>query len=89
MIAFAGMLVAAAEEAGMKVPEDPDNFDQEEFPHFDIFCKVQLGASMPSMSAHWNNAKLIAGLSDEKIKTITYTEILEEGLEVGDPYEML
>jgi hypothetical protein len=84
MIAFAGMLLSPAKEAGMKIPDDADDFDPAEFPHFDVYLKVQLGAAMPSMSSHWNNAKLIAGLSDEKIKTITYAEILEEGLEVGN-----
>jgi hypothetical protein len=83
MIAFEGMLVAPATEAGMKVPEDPEDYDPEQFPHFDVYLKCQLGASMPNPSAHWNNAKLIAGYSDAKIKTLTYAELLEDGFEVG------
>lgn len=83
MIAFAGMLMSAAEKAGMKVPPNADEFDRDEFPHFNVFCAVQLGASMPYPGCHWDNAKLIADLSDDEIKTITHTELVDRGLAVG------
>jgi hypothetical protein len=83
MIAFASMLLSPAEKAGMKIPDDADEFDPNEFPHFDVYLKCQLGASMPSPSAHWENAKLIASYSDDKIKTLTYAELLEDGFAVG------
>lgn len=85
MIAFARMLVPAAEEAGIKVPEDPENFDESVYPYWNVFLTVQLGAPMPNWSAHWNNAKLIASLSDEEIRTITYQQLLDKGLEIGTP----
>lgn len=38
------MLVSAAEKAGMKVPLEPDKFEEykEEYPHFFCFCMLQL-----------------------------------------------
>lgn len=83
MIAFPGMLVACAEKAGMKVPPDPNDFSPEEYPHFNIFCTVQLGAPMPHFSAHWDNAVIVAAIADEQVKTITYGQLLEQGLAVG------
>ncbi len=83
MIAFPIMAAACAAEAGMKVPDDPNSFKSEEFPHFKVFCNVQLGASMPYATAHWDNAKVIAAISDDKILQITYEELLTLGLAVG------
>lgn len=75
MIAFASMLLAPAQEAGMKVPEDADDFDGAEYPHFQVYLNVQLGSSLPYPSAHWDNAQVIAELSEEKILTITFEEL--------------
>lgn len=86
MIAIPIMLVSPAEKAGMKVPEDPDNFKREDYTHFFIFLTVQLGAPMPYPSAHWDNAKLIASLSDEEVKSVTYQQLLDKGLAVGNSY---
>ena len=85
MIAFPAMLLKPAEEAGMKVPPDAGNFDVKEYPHFQVFCNVQLGASMPSWTANWENAKLIANIPDDKIMVTTYQELLDMGLQVGTP----
>jgi hypothetical protein len=85
MIAFAGMLVDAAEKAGIKVPPNPDDFEREDFMHFFVFSTVQLGAPMPWPGAHWDNAQMIAQISDEEIRQITYQELLDRGLAVGGP----
>ena len=86
MIAFPGILAAAAEQAGMKVPPDAENFKPADYPHFHVFCTVQLGAPMPRPDAHWENAKLIASLGPRKIKTVTYQQLLDMGLLVGNSY---
>lgn len=83
MIAFPIMAVAPAGEAGIKVPPDPDNYDPQDYPHFAVFCKVQLGAPMPNPSAHWENAKIVAGVSDADIMSITYQQLLDLGLSIG------
>ncbi len=79
MMAFPGMLVGAAKKANMNVPDNPDDYDQEQFPHFDVFCKVQLGRRMVP-GEHWDNAEIIASISKEEIKTITLEGILAKGL---------
>ena len=37
MIALPIILVGPAEEAGMKVPEDIDNYDAKRYPHWHVF----------------------------------------------------
>ena len=84
MIVFPELLIGPAEEAGIKVPEDIENYDPEIFPYWKVFCNVQLGAPLPNSLAHWNNAKIIASIPQDKIKEITYPDLLEMGLEVGE-----
>ena len=83
MLAFPEMIAPAAEEAGIKVPEDLENFDPKEYPHWLVFSKVQLGAPMPHASAHWENAKVVAKVPEDKIKLVTLKELEELGLAVG------
>jgi hypothetical protein len=83
MIAFDEMLVKPAEEAGIKVPSDLENYDANEYPHWKVFCNVQLGSPMPNWTAHWENAKMVAGVSTDKIKTIKMSELMELGLQIG------
>lgn len=80
MMAFPSMLLGSATEAGMKIPPNADDFDVEEYPHFNVFCIVQLGRRMNSLAEHWDNAKIIAAIPDNKIKSVTLTDLLEAGL---------
>jgi hypothetical protein len=84
MIAFPGMLVGPAKAAGMKVPEDPENFVAEEYVRFQIYLAFQLGAPLPYPSAHWDNAKIIAELTDEDLQKVTVGEMMER-LALGYP----
>lgn len=83
MIAFPMMLMAPAQEAGIKVPPDADDFDRNEYPHFAVFLTMQLGASMPSPTAHWENAKVVAGISEDKIRSITPQDLFDAGFQIG------
>lgn len=80
MLAFPSMLTSAAEQAGMKFPSDPDDFSPEEFPHFQVFCSVQLGRRMNDLSEHWDNAKVIAAIPDEEIKKVSLDDLIDRGL---------
>ncbi len=84
MIAFPGMLVAAAEKVGIPVPKEPKNYEKERsaFPQFYLFCKVQLGASMPRPTSHWDNAQIFADLLPEEYETITMEQLLARGLQM-------
>lgn len=80
MIAFPGMLIQAAEKAGMKTPQDPDNFSPAEFPHFQVFCLAQLCRPVCFHGEHWGNAKVIAGIPEKKIRSVTLDDLLSAGL---------
>ena len=83
MLAFPEMIAPAAKEAGMKVPENLEDFDPKKYPHWQVFCKVQLGAPMPNASAHWDNAKIVTKVSEDKIMQVSYEELVGMGLTIG------
>jgi hypothetical protein len=83
MIIFPSELVEPAKEAGIPVPPDPDDYNPEEFVRFNIFCTMQLGQIMPNNHAHWDNAKIIARIPEEKLKTININELIEMGFQAG------
>ena len=83
MIAFRGMLAEPARQAGILVPPDPENFDDEQYTRFAIFCIAQLGQPMPNAAAHWDNAYVVAKIPEEQLKTITFERLLGMGFQVG------
>lgn len=66
----------------MLVPPDPDNFDREAFPHFFIFTELQLGRRMSSPSEHSDNAKVIAPIPVDRLKTMTLQDFIDAGLQL-------
>lgn len=80
MFAFPGMLVSAAKQAGIRTPKNPDDFDPKRFPHFAVFCTVQLGRRMRP-GEHWENAKVIASVPTKEIKTVTLDGLIARGLQ--------
>ena len=83
MIALPIMLVGPAEEAGMKVPENPDEYDSVDYPHWHVFLSAQLGIPLPSPASHWHNAKIVADIPNSKIKKVTPENLIELGFEHG------
>ena len=83
MIAFPSMLTGPAVEAGIAVPEDPDDFFPDDYPRFHVFCSAQLGQPMPNPACHWDNAKVVARIPDDALMSITMPELLGMGFQVG------
>lgn len=86
MIVFPSMLLEPAAKAGIKTPTPVNDNDDwwwnlEEFPHFSVFCIVQLCRPMKMDGEQWRNAKVIAAISEENIKEVTLTELISMGLE--------
>lgn len=86
MLVFESMIAKAAQEAGMKVPPDelldeekPENYT-EEYPHFHCFCVLQLGRAMTGPTEHWENAKVIAAIPEEQLKTMKVEDFAKAGV---------
>lgn len=83
MLAFPEMIVEAAYEAGIEVPNNFHDYDKDKYPHWFVFCQMQLGQPMPNPNSHWENAKVIAAIPDDQIKTVTPEQLCELGLQTG------
>ena len=86
MKAFPQMIAKAAEDAGIKLPPDLDSFDPEEYPHWLVFCRMQLGQPMPYPEVDYDNAKVIANLSEEEVKRVTPIQLIQAGFLIGFSY---
>lgn len=85
MLAFPEMIEPAAKNAGISVPNDLENYDKNDYPHWFIFCQLQLGAPMPHCQAHFENAKVIADIPTENLKTMTVDDFDDAGVVIGYP----
>lgn len=79
MMAFPSMIEDAAREAGMKIPDDVEaEFDPNEFPHWHVYCNLQLGRAV-TWGNHWENAKIVANAPEDKIRTMTEDDFCAMG----------
>lgn len=81
MMAFPSMLINAAQQAGMKVPDlsASDDYAKDDFPHFHVFCTAQLARRMQP-GEHWENAKVVAAVPESEVRMITLDQLIERGL---------
>lgn len=84
MLAFPGMIAHFAKDAGMKIPDDPDNEESwtgKDFPHFLTFCNLQLCRPMDMNGNEPEiNAKIIANIPENELKTMTLAMFLAKGI---------
>jgi hypothetical protein len=83
MFAFPEMFRSAAEAVKIKVPKDTDNYDPNECPHWAVFTRACFGQPMPYPGCHFDNAKVIAQIPEDKIKEVTFDQLIENGLAIG------
>lgn len=77
------MLIPAAICAGISVPTNLDSFASSDYPHWSVFCLMQLGQPMPSAHAHFDNAGVVASISHDDIFTVTAEDLIARGFSIG------
>lgn len=77
---FPGMVARHAVDAGIKTPENPDEpFNKEEYPHFEVFCAFSV-ATETNHEQMSHNAKVIAGLTEDQVKSFTLEDFDRAGV---------
>ncbi len=84
MLAFPEMLRSAALKANMSIPDvavEADELDaiRNEYPHFWVFCQLQLCRPI-EWGEPWENAKVIAGIPEDKLKIMTMEDFIKAGV---------
>lgn len=79
---FVEMLVESAKQAGISVPSDLCKYDPIKYPHWNVYVKIQLGASLPYPTAYCDNARIIAKIPKRKITKVTFCDLIGKGLHI-------
>ena len=77
------LLIPAAKSAGIKLPNDLENFDSEQYPHWHVLCIVMLGMPLDTRTEHFDNANIIALFSNEEILQATMNDLIDKGLKLN------
>ena len=81
MLIFPGQIAEAASEAGMRIPDNPDEpFNAEEYPHFKVLCESQLCRPMFDPNEPWINARIIAAIPDNRIRLVNIRDLRDLGV---------
>ena len=79
MIAIADILLEPARKANILVPEDLEDYNPVQFPHWHVFVNSQIGRSLPQPTSHWDNAEVIASLNNTEILTVSLGDLCDRG----------
>ena len=79
MFILPDMLRPHLDGVAIKQPDDFENYDANEFPHFHVFLMLHLARPI-DVAAISENARIIASIPDDEIRTITIQELLDLGM---------
>lgn len=82
MLMFPGMFYNHIKDSKLKMPEDFENYDPEEYPHFHVFILTHLG-QLIDIAALEDNANIIADIPENAIKSVTINDLMEKGVVFG------
>ncbi len=95
MLAFPAMLIPAARNAGMKTPHDVEydehdelvffdeaskRYGKKDFPHFFVYCILQLARPLTDWNEPHENAVVIANIPADRLMTMTAAEFTAAGV---------
>ena len=67
------------DNSNLKLPDDFENFDPEEFPHFNVFILTHLG-NIFDVNDLRENANIIANIPEEDIRKVSYNDLIAMGV---------
>lgn len=82
MFMFPGMFYNHIKDSKLKIPDDFENYNPEEYPHFHVFMLTHLGQPL-DIAALEDNANIIAEIPEENIKSVSFSDLLEMGVVFG------
>ena len=83
MFARPRMFITHIKDTKLKIPDDPDNYDPEEFPRYHMFMTIHLCQTIDVYSLE-NNAKIFSEIKDEEIETVTIGDLIKRGLYIAN-----
>ena len=82
MFAFPRMFYNHIKDSKLKMPEDFENYNPEEYPYFHVFMMTHLGKPI-DITALEDNANIIADIPENDIKNVMLKDLMEKGVVFG------
>lgn len=82
MFMFPGMFYNHIKDSKLKMPENFEKYNPEDYPHFHVFMLTHLGQPL-DIAALEDNANIIAEISEDNIKSVSFDDLLEMGIVFG------
>lgn len=82
MFMFPGMFYNHIKDSKLKMPDDFENYNPEEYPNFHVFMLTHLG-QLIDITELKDNANIIADISEDDIKSVSFSDLLEMGVVFG------
>ena len=83
MFMYPGMFYNHIKDSKLKMPDDFENYNPEEYPNFHVFMLMYLGQPI-DIAALEDNANIIAEIPEENIKSVNFNDLLEMGAVFGN-----
>ena len=82
MFCFNGMFKPYIENSNLKMPDDFDNYNPNEYTHFHVFLLTHLCRYI-DVAYLEENANIIANIPNEQIMYVTLDELMNLGISFG------
>lgn len=82
MFAFTGMFEPHIKNSNLRLPENFDNYNPDQYPHFHVFVLAHICRPI-DVRALEDNANIIAAIPEDEIKEVTFTQLIERGVVCG------
>lgn len=82
MFAFPGMFKPHIEDSNLKLPDDFEDYDPEQYPHFHVFMLTHLCQPIYIWALE-ENANIIAAISEDEIRQVTFEHLIKKGIVYG------
>jgi len=76
---FPDMFRNHIENSRLKQPEDYENYDPNEYPHFHVFMSIHLANTIDVFSLK-ENANTIADIPEGEIRNVTIQDLIDKGV---------
>jgi len=80
------LIACKVDETGIDIPDDPNEFKNEEYPHWAVLCAVTLGVPLNwGTAGDWmcHNAEVLVRIPKDEVLTLTYGQLVDRGVELS------
>ena len=82
MFMFPWMFYNHIKDSKLKMPDDFENYNPDQYPNFHVFMLIHLGQLLDIATLE-DNANIIADISEDALKSVTLNDLMKKGVVFG------